>query len=343
MKQFKGLAPIVSLVLFFCLAGPLSGEADPLRIFRIGTGGKTGVYYPLGKLIAEGLTRQCSGKNLSSGNVDGTPPGFIAVAQNSAGSVENVDTILCHETEAGMVQADVAGQAYESSGLFAGNPESGKIRAIASLYPEKFQIVVRRDARISKIEDLKGKRISLDEQGSGTLAVMRIILGACHLAEQDLMPVYLKPVFTKRKMISGELQGFVMMAGLPMDAVLDLTQVGISLVPIPGDIAGKINILHPHLVPGSIPANTYPGVPETPTVQVYALLAVHADTPSDLVYEITKALWSKSMGTLFRKGHAQARDVTLDTALTGLTIPLHKGAERFYKKMGMPKKESPSP
>ena len=335
MRQCKGAAPAINLILIFYLVCPCFCSAQGLQVFRIGTGGKTGVYYPIGKLIAEGVTCQFPGNGSSSSREKSNDRSFIAVAQNSAGSVENASAVLCGETEAGMVQADVAFQAYTSSGPFDGNPESGEIRAIASLYPENFQIVVRKDAGIQKIEDLKGKRISLDEQGSGTLSVMRIVLSACRMSEQDLMPVYLKPVFTKDKMISGELQGFVMMAGLPMEAVLNLIPTGISLISVPETVAWKINSLYPHLFPGVIPANIYPGVPETQTVQVYAILAVCSHTDPDLIYKITAALWSDPVRSLLQKGHPQAREITLKKALTGLTIPLHKGAERFYRKMGM--------
>ena len=343
MRQCRFFPPAFILILLFCQVFFAWGQDENPRVFRIGTGGKTGVYYPVGKLIAEGLTRQCPGHSFSSWQIKTGNSGFIAVAQNSAGSVENVATILCGETEAGLVQADVASQAHDSSGLFQGNPESRELRAVASLYSEKFQIVVRRDAGIRRIQDLRDKRISLDEQGSGTLSVMRIILQACKMTEKDFRPVYLKPVFTKTKMISGELQGFVMMAGLPMDAVLDLALIPISLIPVPEDIAREINLRHPHLVPGVIPANIYPDVPETPTVQVYALLVVRADTDPDLIYGITAALWSEPVNLILRQGHPQAREITLDTALKGLTIPLHKGAERFYREVGMLDRGKPAP
>ncbi len=334
--------PIVMVILaFLTLIQGSRGFGEELSVFRIGTGGKTGVYYPVGKLIARGITRQFEKKQDPGGPSRPQTPCVIAVAQNSAGSVENVRTILSKEIEAGLVQSDVADQAHGCRGPFSKDPGSDKIRAIASLYSEKFQIVTRKDARIRRIQDLRGKRISLDEQGSGTLSVMRIILDAYRLSETDFSPVYLKPVFTKGKMISGDLHGFVMMGGIPMEAVSDLSGVGIFLVPVPKRISSEINKRHPHLVPGLIPANAYPGVPETPTIQVYAVLAVHADADPDLVYDITAALWSDYMGSLFRQGHPQAREIRLESALTGVTIPLHGGALRFYRDAGLAGTEIP--
>ncbi len=341
MGQNKGLFKTISLLLFLCLICPSTGSAKTKKLFRIGTGGKTGVYYPIGKLIAQGLTEPLPGK---------MPPGFgktgvtgcIAVAQNSAGSVGNIKAIVSGETEAGLVQADLASRAYHSLGPFDGEKTFKTIRAVASLYPEKFQIVTRKDAKILKVNDLKGKRISLDEQGSGTLSVMRIILAAHSLTEKDMLPVYLKPVFTQDKMINGELQGFVMMAGAPMESILSLTDIGISLVPIKKEIADKINTQYPYLVSGVIPANVYPDIPETLTIQVHALLAVSSAMDEEFVYRVTAALWSKYTLSLLKQGHPQGKAITLETAMTGLSIPLHEGAKRFYREHGMVIKESVS-
>jgi len=334
MAQTKIFSKLICLFLFFPLIWSFTVVCEAKELFRIGTGGKTGVYFPVGKLIAQGLTEPLRTKAIPGGKKTGIP-GYIAVAQNSAGSVENINTIISNETEAGLIQADVASWAYQSSGPFAGEKKFQTIRAVASLYPEKFQIVTRKDANIHKVTDLRGKRISLDELGSGTLSVMRIILAAHSLSEKDLRPVYLKPVFTENKMISGELQGFVMMAGAPMEAVLKLSDIGISLVPISKKIANKINRQYPYLVPGFIPANVYPNVPETQTIQVHALLAVNSAMDEELVYQVTRTLWSPHMLSLLKRGHPQGKAITLESALTGLSIPLHEGAKRFYREQGL--------
>jgi TRAP transporter TAXI family solute receptor len=170
----------LSLILMVSFSLTASEASSPRGLFRIGTGGLTGVYFPIGKLIAEGLT----------GQGDSGVAGFIGVAQNSAGSVENVRAVVAGEIEAGLVQADVAAWAFNSEQVFSGNEATRALRAVASLYPEKFQIVTRRDANIHNFADLRGKRISVDEIGSGTLSVMRIVLAAHGMSENDLKPVY---------------------------------------------------------------------------------------------------------------------------------------------------------
>jgi len=334
--RYPQLLPILLLCLVLSASvSPASHAEEARRFFRIGTGGLTGVYYPIGKLIASGLTEPDKG--------NGGVRGLVGVAQNSAGSIENVRAVVTGEIDAGLVQADVAAWAFQGEHVFAGDKSPRVLRAVASLYPEKFQIVTRRDANIHQVSELRGKRISIDEIGSGTLSVMRIVLEAHGLTEKDLLPVYLKPVFTQDKMVSGELQGFVMMAGIPMEAVTRISDIGISLVPIAPEIASRISARYPYLVPGEIPAEVYPGIPATPTLQVYALLVVSSETPEELVYAVTTALWSKRTLSLLNEGHPQGKMITLKTALDGVSIPVHPGAERFYREQGITVKGTPTP
>ena len=159
---------LIILLIFLTLASPTPCVGETKRLLRIGTGGLTGVYYPIGKLIAQGLTGSDKGKNASETNEHGVP-GYIGVAQNSAGSIENVQMVTSGEIEAGIVQADVAAWSVRSEHAFAGDKTVRVVRAVASLYPEKFQIVTRRDANIRNVMDLRGKRVSIDEVGSATV------------------------------------------------------------------------------------------------------------------------------------------------------------------------------
>ena len=151
------------------------------------------------------------------------------------------------------------------------------------------------------------------------------------LNEKDLKPVYLKPVFTHDKIVSNELQGFVMMAGAPMEAVIQLLSTGISLVPIKPKMASIIESKYPYLVPGLIPADIYSGIPDTPTIQVHALLVVSKAMDEELVYKITAALWNEQTLSMLTTGHPQGKSITTDTALVGVSIPLHPGAKKYYQ------------
>ncbi len=324
-------------ILCFCLllGTSVSFSQNP-SLFRIGTGGLQGVYYPIGKLIAQGLTSRFF-------SID--KPGDIAetifVAQTSGGSVANIFSLLEKETEGGLVQADIAYWAYSGKGPFEGLGQPGPVRAIASLYSEKMQIVVRKDAQVGSFEQLRGKMISLDEAGSGTLTVMRILLDAHRMSETDVKPVYLKPEFTVDRFIKNELQGFCIMAGVPVSAIERLPSADFFLVPIDRQIADRIHQQHPYLFPGHIPAGVYRGIEETATIEVYALLVVHQDLPNALAYALTESLWSKEILSLVNAGHAQGASITLETALNGISIPLHPGALRFYTEQGMVLEQGP--
>ncbi len=338
----QALTTLVGLLLCLTCFAPALWAEQPKRLFRIGTGGLTGVYYPIGKLIAQGLTDYAGVKG-ESGSGPQEMAGTIGVAQNSAGSVENVRAVVSGEIEAGLVQADVAAWAFQGERMFAGDERVREVRAVASLYPEFLQIVVQRDAPIRSVPDLRKKRISLDEVGSGTLSVMQIVLEAHGMSEKDLMPVYLKPVFTHEKMVSGELQGFAIMGGVPAKAVSVLSDIGLTLIPIAPEVVSQIQARFPYLVPGKIPAKVYPGVPETPTLQVHALLLVSAGASEAMVHQMTSALWSERTLSLLKEGHPQGAAVSLETALEGISIPLHPGAERFYRERDMLPNRNPSP
>jgi hypothetical protein len=279
-----------------------------------------GVYYPIGQALALGF---------SSTKTDS---GRVAVAQTSGGSVANVQALARKEIEAGLVQADVAFQALEGKGPFS--EKKSCLRAIASLYPERLQVLVRRDAGVRHFKDLEGKAVSLDESGSGTLAVMRIALAAHGMTETDLKPVYLKPEFTLESLTRGRLDGISLMSGTPAPAIEEIMGPDFTLVPIEPRVAKTIHQAHPYFLPAVIPGGTYPGVPDIPTLEVYALLLVREDIDVDLVYHLTETLWSDRTQQLLQSAHSLGRSVTMTSSLHGLTVALHPGAVRFYRKQG---------
>lgn len=319
-KIFGRLQVLILLSLLFMA----TDKTNALNAFRIGTGGSTGVYYPIGKLIAGGITE-------AGAQPDSPLSGLVGVAQNSAGSIENVRAVVTGEVEAGLVQADIAAYAVKKERQFINIAHSEKLRAIACLYPEKFQMVVRSDSGIRSFDDLRGKRISVDEPGSGTREATAIVLAAFGLTEKDLRPQFLKPAYTEDRMINGELDGFSMMAGAPMSAVTKLLPNGIKLLSIPPEIAAAIHTTYPHLTPGIIGAGTYPGIGETPTIEVYALFVVSSDMADKTAYALAQAIFQPSTQKLLQQGHPQGRNISLSSARKGLSIPLHPGAEKYYQ------------
>jgi TRAP transporter TAXI family solute receptor len=260
----------------------------------------------------------------------------VAIAQSSNGSVGNVNAIHAGALESGFAQSDVAYWAYTGTGIYEGQEKVDNLRAIANLYPESLHLVARKGAEIASIKDLKGKRVSLDEPGSGTLVDARIVLDAFGLSEDDLEVDYIKPSPAVAKIRDNQLDAFLIVAGYPTGSVVELaSSVGAELVPIEGPEIDKLLETYEFFTRDEIPAGTYEGIRATPTISVGAQWLVAEEVEEDLVYGITQALWHENARKLLDAGHAKGRSITLETAVEGIGIPLHPGAERFYREAGL--------
>jgi TRAP transporter TAXI family solute receptor len=292
------------------------------KFFRIGTGGTAGTYYPVGGILANAISQ---------------PPNLVLTAVASNGSVANVNSILGGSLESGFSQADVAYWAFTGTGIWEGKPKAADLRAIANLYPESIHLVARKGAGIKTVADLKGKRVSLDEPGSGTLVDARIILGGWGLKDSDVRAEYLKPNQAGDKMKDGAMDAFFFVGGFPAGAISELasTGAGIELVPIDGPNAAKILSQYKFFAADEIPANTYKGVAGVKTVSVGAQWVTSAKVPDDVVYAVVKGMWGDKARGALDAGHAKGKMIRKETALSGIGIPLHPGAATFYKEAGL--------
>jgi TRAP transporter TAXI family solute receptor len=286
-------------------------------------------------LIAEGIGDVGKGADCAPSDGCGVA-GLIAVPQVSNGSVANVEGVAAGELEAGLAQADVVEWAYSGTEIFAAKGRLSGLRAVANLYPESVHIVARADAGISEVGDLEGKRVALDEPGSGTLADARIILRAHSIGDDDLEPEYIKAYLARGKLKEGTLDAMFIVAGYPTRSIAELAEeIDIRLLVIGESAKHAITRKYGFLTAGVIPAGTYRGVPETPTLQVGAQLVVGEASDEALIYEVTKALWSARTRRLLDNGHPRGKSIRLSHSLEGITIPLHRGAERFYREAGV--------
>ena len=196
--------------------GAMPAGAQDITFFRIGTGATAGTYFPIGGLIANAISNPPGSRACADGGSCGVP-GLVATAVASNGSVANATAIAAGTLQSGFVQSDVAYWAYNGTGIYEGRPKAEGLRAIASLYPESFQLVARKGSGIKTVADLKGKRLSLDEPGSGTLVDARLILSAYGLTERDLKAEYLKTQQAADKLKDGT-YGAVVMTDLARQA-----------------------------------------------------------------------------------------------------------------------------
>jgi len=309
--------------------------AQDITFFRINTGGTAGTYFPIGGLIANAISNPPGSRTCADGGSCGVP-GVVATAVASNGSVANVSAIATGSAQSGFTQSDVAYWAFNASGIYEGRPKVDVLRAIANLYPESFHLVARKGAAIKTIKDLKGKRVSLDEPGSGTLVDARLILAAYGLTEKDLKAEYLKSQQAADKLKDNALDAFFSVSGWPLGAIAELAATtGIDLVPIDGPEAENLIKAYSFFAADEIPEGAYKGVNGVKTVSVNAIWATSSKQPDKLIYDITAALWNPSTRRLLDSGHAKGRVIKLETATQGLGIPLHAGAEKFYKEKGL--------
>jgi len=306
-----------------------------LSFFRIGTGSTGGTYFPIGGLIANIISNPPGSRSCEKGGSCGVP-GLIAVAQSTDGSVDNVDAIAAGEIESGLSQSDVAFWAYTGTGVFSKRGPVLPLRLIANLYPESLQIVVRRDSGIESVTGLRGKRVSLGAPESGTLVDAQIILRAYGLTEQDIQPEYLRPGPSGDLMRDGELDAFFLVAGVPTNAIAILgEEIDIDLLPVDGSAAEWLLAEYPFFALNIIPAETYAGTTETISLSVGAQWVVSDEVDEAVVHGITRALWHGNSRALLDGGHPKGKQIRIETALKGIGIPLHPGAERYYREIGV--------
>ncbi len=300
----------------------LLGTAQAQQFFRIGTGGTAGTYYPIGGMIANAVSQ---------------PGKLVVTAQASNGSVANVNGIVGGALESGFSQADVATWAQKGTGIYEGKPNVPELRLIANLYPESVHIVVKKGSGIKSVADLKGKRVALDEPGSGTLVNARMILAAYGIKESDIKPEYIKPNQAGDKMKDGALDAFFFVGGAPAGAIAELASsgAGIELLPLDGAAAEALRKTSSFFAPDTIPGATYKDVAGVSTLSVGAQWVTSAKADTETVYQITKALYSEATQKALAAGHAKGKLITLQNAVMGAGIPFHPGAEKFYREVGV--------
>lgn len=309
--------------------------ANDVVSFRIGTGGNGGTYFPIGRAIAEGISGQslahaCEGRDC--------PPSLLAVAQTSNGSVANIEALADGSLEGGFAQANIVHWAYTGTALFEEQEPVPDLRAIANLYPEAMHLVTDVESGITNLSEIDDHRISLDEPGSGTLVDARYLLEAFEVDEDSFDAQYMKADLALARMADGHLDGFFAVAGPPLRSLnqSDLLQPGdYRIVPIGGPSARQLLAAHPFYTAVTIPGGTYPDHPSVETIGIGAQFVTHARLPNDVVYEITRLLWSEATRTLLENGHRMGHAIDIATATDGLSIPLHPGAARFYREIGL--------
>ena len=323
----KKLAIVLSAILVFALvfctacSDKAPEQKDPSNLSAIeiyvGTGGSTGTYYGFCNTISS-LLKEKTGINL--------------MIQSSGASKANILDVDDGNVDMAIVQNDVMDYAYNGTSLFA---DVGAIKSFSTLgaaYAEVCQIVARADSGINTVADLKGKKVSVGDSGSGVEFNAQQILGAYDVTFADIDKQNLSFQASADALKDGKIDAFFCTAGAPTVAITDLaTTTGIVLVEIDAEHLAKLQQDYGFYAEYTVPAGTYNGIDtDAKTVAVKATFIVSNELDEETVYQLTKAIYENKD----EYAHEKAKEMSLEYAVSSISVPFHPGAERYFKEVG---------
>lgn len=314
LTRRRAVAGAVTLALAFAPAGSKAEE-----FINVLTGGTSGVYYPLGVALSQIYAEKIDGARTQ--------------VQSTKASVENLNLLQQGRGEIAFVLGDSVKLAWEGNTDVGFKGKLDKLRGIAAIYPNYIQIVASKDSGIKTLADLKGKSLSVGAPKSGTELNSRAIIAAAGMSYDDMGKIEYLPFAESVELIKNrQLDATLQSAGLGVASIRDLsTSVAVQMVAVPGDVVEKLGAPY---IAATIPAGTYTGQDaDVETVAVVNFLITHEDVSEETAYQMTKQLFENLDSMV--AAHAAAKNISLENALKGMPVPLHPGAERFYKEKGM--------
>ena len=293
-----------------------AGDLSSIKI-NVGTGGSTGTYYGFCNVISS-LLKEKTGANL--------------MVQSSGASKANILGVDDGEVDMAIVQNDVMDYAFNGTSLFADVGAIDSFSTLGAAYAEVCQIVAKADSGIKTVADLKGKKVSVGDSGSGVEFNAQQILGAYGITFDDIDKQNLSFQASADALKDGKIDAFFCTAGAPTVAITDLaTTTGIVLVEIDAEHLAALQKDYGFYAEYKVPAGTYKGIDtEVTTVSVKATFIVSNDLDEETVYQLTKAIYENAG----EYAHEKAAEMTLEYAVSNISVPFHPGAERYFKEVG---------
>jgi TRAP transporter TAXI family solute receptor len=312
----RGFAVAMCCLLVLGLA--MAASAGEVKLI-LATGGTAGTYYPFGGAMAKIWNNKIPGMNVT--------------AQATGASIENIRLMNKDEVELALVQSDNIDWAFFGKEVF--KEKITKMAAIAVLYPEIVHIVVRGDSPAKTFGDLKGLKVGVGAPGSGTEANFRQLQEVYGMKKDDVKGQYLSYAESADQFKDKHIDSFFLTTGIPNSALMDVANTRpIKLLSIEDAMVAKITQQYPFLAPAKIPANTYKGqTEEVKTIAVMAVLVAHPKLSEQVGYNLTKALIENQAE--LASAHAKGKELSLQGAVKGVSIPFHPGALKYFKEKGV--------
>ncbi len=329
----KKLAIVLSLVLAFAMllctacgntdagnnATPDAPESQLIAKVRVGTGGNTGTYYGF-------TTAACQLLNTDS---------YSFEVISTGGSQANIEGIEDGDYQMAIVQNDVMNYAYAGTNGFASPITS--FSAISCVYPEVCQIIATKESGITSVADLKGKNVAVGDAGSGVYYNATQILAAAGIdIDKDINKTAASFGDSATQLKDGSIDAAFITAGTPTPAITELaTSTEVVAVDLGDEVIAKLMADFPFYAKYEMTSEDYDFITEpVSTVATMATFVVTNEMTDDQAYQITKDLWEKQAD--IAAAHAKGKDMTTEVAVSAIgDVPLHPGAERYYKEAGI--------
>ncbi len=315
-------------LLAFVLAASFApvGQAEAANQFvTIGTGGVTGVYYPTGGAICRLV------------NKTRKEHGIRCSVESTGGSVYNLNTIAAGELDMGVAQSDWQYHAYNGTSKFAKKGANKDLRAVFSVHPEPFTVVARADSGIKNFRDLKGKRVNIGNPGSGQRGTMEVVMGALGWTKSDFkLASELKSSEQSKALCDNKIDAMVFTVGHPSGSIKEAsTSCDSVMVTVDGAAVDKLVSANDYYRTATIPGGMYRGTDaDTKTFGVGATFVSTAKVPADVIYQVVKAVFENFDD--FKKLHPAFANLKREEMIKdGLSAPLHDGAAKYYKEVGL--------
>ena len=319
---------VYAFVAFAVFLGSVATSYADEKIVTIGTGSVSGVYYPAGGAICRLMNRNRK------------ESGVHCFAESTGGSINNIQALRSNEISFAITQSDWQYKAYKGLDIFDDAKPFTDMRSVFSLHSEMFTIAVSKTSGIKNLQGLKGKRVNIGDAGSGMRDMMMELMDALHWKNNYFVQNDLKPADAAKALCAGKIDAMVFVVGHPNGLIQDITtNCGAQLIPVDGREVNALLAANPYYARAAIPADMYRGnTTPIPTFGVKAALITTASMDDETVYQMTKAVFEnfdsfKTLHFVFS---------TLDRermATTGLIAPLHPGALRYYREVGLIKGE----